>query len=130
MWAIFTGRAEGERVATILVVDDEFDLRFVLRILLEQRGFDVLEAPEGGAALQEIQRCKVPPDVVVTDLDMPGMDGRAFIQNLRADAATRTIPIVVWSGRPDPDLDADLILGKNTSAATLVDELARYTDVG
>lgn len=66
----------------------------------------------------------------MTDLDMPGMDGRAFIQHLRADEATTTMPIVVWSGRPDPDLDADLVLSKNTSASALVDELTRYTDVG
>lgn len=117
-------------MATVLVVDDEFDLRFVLRLLLEQRGFDVLEAPEGNAALEQIRRCEVLPAVVVTDLDMPGMDGRAFIDRLRADEATTRIPIVVWSGRPDPDLDADLVLGKSTSASTLVDEIARYTDAG
>lgn len=117
-------------MATVLVVDDEFDLRFVLRLLLEKRGFDVLEAPEGNAALEQMRACGVRPAVVVTDLDMPGMDGRAFIDRLRADDTTAAIPIVVWSGRPDPDLDADLVLGKNTSASALVDEITRYTDVG
>lgn len=117
-------------MATVLVVDDEFDLRFVLRLLLEKRGLDVLEAPEGGAALEQIRGCGVRPAVVVTDLDMPGMDGRELIDRLRADEATTTIPIVVWSGRPDTDLDVDLVLGKSTSASALVDEIARYTDGG
>lgn len=116
-------------VPTVLVVDDEFDLRYVLRIFLERRGFDVLEAHEGNAALEQLREASVCPDVIVTDLDMPGMDGRKLIRSLRDDETTMAIPIVVWSGRPDPDLDADLVLGKNTSASALVDELMRYADV-
>ena len=115
-------------MATILVVDDEFDLRFVLRMFLEKRGHQVIEAPEGGAALEHIRAATRFPDIVVTDLDMPGMDGRTFIRRLREDEATAAIPIVVWSGLPDADVDADLVLSKGTPASTLVDELSRYCD--
>ncbi|MEW6326430.1 MAG: response regulator [Thermodesulfobacteriota bacterium] len=65
----------------ILVVDDEADIRLLLRMELEGRGFTVLEAKNG---LEGIEKLKTEhPDLVIADLKMPGMDGLAMIQEMR-----------------------------------------------
>ena len=58
---------------TILVVDDESSMRFLLRMILESAGYEVVEAPHGAAALERAKES--PPDLVVTDLMMPVMNG-------------------------------------------------------
>ena len=92
--------AEGELLvpsSVILVVDDEPDLRFLLRRVLGGAGHDVQEAGDGADALTSIRRS--PPDLVVTDVMMPVMDGVELIRRLRDDPATKDIPIVAVSGR-------------------------------
>src|SRR4030042_1482748 len=65
----------------ILLVDDEADIRLLLRMELEERGFTVLEAENGP---EGIERFRVEhPDLVIADLKMPGMDGLAMIQEMR-----------------------------------------------
>lgn len=81
--------------ARVLVVDDEADLRFILRRCFDQAGYDVVEAGDGAAALRSVQQVR--PDLVVTDLVMPVMNGFELIQRLRADPVTAGIPIIVVS---------------------------------
>lgn len=96
---------------TILVVDDESNMRFLLRMILESAGYEVVEAPHGAAAFEQAKAS--PPDLVVTDLMMPVMTGRELIERLRADSVTADIPIVVLSASPKTTLDAvDAVLGK------------------
>lgn len=98
-------------VSTILVVDDESNMRFVMRLILEGAGYEVVEAPHGAAALEHVKRS--PPDLVVTDLMMPVMTGRELIERLRAEPETSAIPIVVVSANPSAVADvADAALGK------------------
>ena len=68
--------------ARILIVEDEAGARASLKQLLELQGFTVDAAPDGVAALEHIS--ELPPDVVVTDLDMPRMDGMQLLEKLRA----------------------------------------------
>ena len=84
-------------VARILVADDNSDMRAYLRRLLEGHGWQVELAPDGRAALEAIQR--VPPDLLLTDVMMPRMDGFALVRALRADEATRALPVVMLSAR-------------------------------
>jgi CheY-like chemotaxis protein len=93
-----------------LVVDDEPDLRFVLRWWLDRAGYDVSEARDGATALQAVRISR--PDLVVTDLTMPGMDGLELIQRLRRDPATAGIPIVVVSTNWETATDMDAALSK------------------
>lgn len=96
---------------TILVVDDESNIRFLIRMILEGAGYQVVEAPHGAAALKQAQES--PPDMVVTDLMMPVMTGRELIEQLRAGPKTADIPIVVISANPKSKLDsADVVLRK------------------
>lgn len=99
-------------LARVLVVDDEFDLRFVLRLTLEGRGHEVLEATDGEHALEQLATGHDLPHVIVTDLHMPAVDGRALVARLRSDATTASIPIVLWSSRPELDLPVDAVVTK------------------
>jgi CheY-like chemotaxis protein len=78
---------------TVLVVDDDPDMRFMLKLLLERGGYQVNEAADGLAALHSIKAQL--PDLVLTDLRMPMMDGAELIVRLRSDEATATMPIIL-----------------------------------
>ena len=97
-------------MAHILIVDDEPDIRFMMRLILELAGHQVTEAANGTAALDRI--LEQPPDLVVTDVMMPVMDGAEFMGRLRADPATSGIPILAVTGNPDRAGAADATLTK------------------
>ena len=78
---------------TVLVVDDDPDMRFMLKLLLERGGYQVTEAGDGLAALHAV-RARM-PDLVLTDLRMPMMDGAELIQRLRSDEETEGMPIIL-----------------------------------
>ncbi|AFY66493.1 signal transduction histidine kinase [Geitlerinema sp. PCC 7407] len=82
--------------ASILVVDDNSDMRDYLRHLLEQR-YSIRTAQDGIAALEMVrQSC---PDLVLTDVMMPRLDGFGLLRELRASPQTREIPIILLSAR-------------------------------
>jgi CheY-like chemotaxis protein len=68
-------------------------MRFMLRILLERGGYQVTEAGDGQAALLSIKATM--PDLVVTDMRMPRMDGGELMEKLRSDEATAGLPIIL-----------------------------------
>lgn len=86
-----------QQIARILVVDDEPPIRKFLRTSLSSQGYQVLEASDGGEALETIGRTAV--DIVVLDLGLPNMHGFEVIQRLRE--ARSHIPIIVLSSRAD-----------------------------
>jgi CheY-like chemotaxis protein len=97
-------------VSRILVVDDEPDLRFVLRRIFEGAGHEVADAGDGAQALECVRGSL--PDLVVTEMRMLVMDGRELIRRLRADAATAQIPILAVTGSGEPEGTADAMLAK------------------
>ena len=94
----------------ILIVDDEPDLRYLLRRVFERAGHVVTDAGHGEAALDVIQEAL--PDLVVTDMMMPVMDGAELIRRLRADPATAQIPILAVTGDAQLAVEADAVLSK------------------
>ncbi|NHC33777.1 response regulator [Scytonema millei VB511283] len=82
--------------ARILLVDDNADMRGYLKRLLSQR-WQVETAANGAISLAQIQQ--QPPDLVLTDVIMPEMDGLQLLQALRADPQTKSIPIILLSAR-------------------------------
>ncbi|KFU76541.1 response regulator [Amycolatopsis coloradensis] len=82
--------------ATVLVVDDEPQIVRALRINLSARGYKVITAHDGTAALKAVAETK--PDVVVLDLGLPDLDGTEVIAGLRG---WTTVPIIVLSARGD-----------------------------
>lgn len=80
---------------TILVVEDNPDAREMLSFLLGAEGFSVVTAKDGQQALDLVQ--SQPPDLVITDIHMPKLDGIEMIRRLREDLKLTTLPIVVMS---------------------------------
>ncbi|MDI6102704.1 response regulator [Actinoplanes sp. NEAU-A12] len=93
-----TGPApSGPDATRILVADDNSDMRAYLTRLLTGEGWRVETAADGEAALTAIRRGR--PDLLITDVMMPRLDGFALVRTLRADPATRSLPVVMLSAR-------------------------------
>ncbi|HEY65944.1 MAG TPA: response regulator [Caldilineae bacterium] len=84
---------------TILVVDDEPDVQQLLNLILTRAGYQVSTANDGIEALSEVGR--TPPDLILLDIMMPGMDGYEVLQRLRSDPATAHIPVIILSAKGD-----------------------------
>jgi len=93
---------------TILIAEDNPDIRNVLRLYLESEGFAVAEAEDGAAALELARRQM--PDLAILDVMMPRMDGYALTQALRSQSA---VPILILSAKGQ---DSEKILGLNLGA--------------
>jgi CheY-like chemotaxis protein len=105
----------------VLVVEDDQSLRVVIRMVLEQARYEVLEARHGAAAL-ELMESEM-PDVVVADMRMPLMNGVELIGRLRSSPATASVPIVLLSGLlPDPEVTklANAVVAKPFEPADLL----------
>jgi type II secretory ATPase GspE/PulE/Tfp pilus assembly ATPase PilB-like protein/CheY-like chemotaxis protein len=92
------GRGQG---ACVLLVEDEEQLRRVMKDLLQREGYRVAEARDGIQALDEVDRFA--PDVIILDLNLPGLDGYGVLQQLRSRPATREIPVMVLTAKGDED---------------------------
>jgi CheY-like chemotaxis protein len=96
-----TGTSRRDKQQTILLVEDEDQLRLVLRDLLEREGFTVVEAIDGVHALDAIDRDA--PDAIVLDLNLPRLDGYQVLNHIRARNATATIPVLVLTAHGDEE---------------------------
>jgi signal transduction histidine kinase/CheY-like chemotaxis protein len=80
----------------VLIVEDDLDLAHVLTAMLERNGVEVLHAADGGEAIRVSQRFV--PDLVVLDLELPGVDGFAVVEWMRRHDRLRHAPLVVYTG--------------------------------
>ncbi len=92
------GKGQG---ACVLLVEDEEQLRRVMKDLLQREGYTVAEARDGIQALDEVDRHA--PDVIILDLNLPGLDGYGVLAQLRSRPATREIPVMVLTAKGDED---------------------------
>ncbi|MCZ6918708.1 MAG: ATPase, T2SS/T4P/T4SS family [Gemmatimonadetes bacterium] len=118
------GLADGADGSRVLLVDDEDQLRRVMRDLLEREGYEVFEASDGAEALEQVDVHA--PDILVLDLNLPGLDGYGVISQLRSRPATENLPIIVLTARGDEEnevrvfeLGADDFLSKPFRARAL-----------
>jgi type II secretory ATPase GspE/PulE/Tfp pilus assembly ATPase PilB-like protein/CheY-like chemotaxis protein len=93
-----SGRGAG---TCVLLVEDEDQLRRVMKDLLERDGYTVAEARDGVQALDQVDRFA--PDVIILDLNLPGLDGYSVLTQLRSRPATRGIPVMVLTAKGDED---------------------------
>jgi CheY-like chemotaxis protein len=115
----------------VLIVDDAPDIRQIHTRFLHCSGMEVFTAENGTRALDAARRGV--PDVIVTDVDMPVMDGLALCRQLRADAATRDIVVVVTAGSSDQaeaaiDAGCDAVLAKPCSQRLLLATIRRLLE--
>jgi DNA-binding response OmpR family regulator len=118
---------------SILVVDDETDIRNWLATILARQGFSITEAQDGKQALECIEaQC---PDLILLDLSMPNLDGWDVIPILKQSPQTACIPIIVLTSKPlGSTQDETRLMGmgiqqimtKPVQVETLVREVRRY----
>lgn len=111
---------------TVLVVDDEPVLREIVREILHEEGYGVIEAADGRVMLEIMESAR--PDLVLMDVMMPGVDGREAYQQLRLRPEHRDIPVVMMSAgvrpvRLDPSIAG--FMAKPFDLTQLVELVAR-----
>ena len=114
----------------VLVIDDDSDIRDELAELLRDEGYEVVTAADGREALRALHR-DLRPGLILLDLGMPVMDGRAFSAELRRDPDLRDTPVVLLSGQGDARetaarLEARACLVKPVPYPTLLGTVERF----
>lgn len=119
-------------VPLVLVVDDSITVRRVTQRLLQREGYRVVMAADGLQALERLQVER--PAVVLSDIEMPRMDGFDLVRNIRADARLADLPVIMITSRIAEkhreharELGVDHYLGKPYSEDELLVLVARYT---
>ena len=107
----------------ILVIDDDARDRGLLVAVLEERGYEVILADNGLAGLTLCHRRT--PDAVVLDLNMPGIDGRSILQNLRI--LHPTLPVVVFSGLKTDEIEQEML---NQGATACIQKAFSFDQLG
>jgi CheY-like chemotaxis protein len=117
--------------ATILLIEDNAQNRYLTRFLLEQRGHRIHQAETGPLGLQLAARVR--PDLILLDIQLPGMDGHAVARALKSDPQLKSIPIVaVTSYAMAGDREMCLAAGaegyieKPINPESFVDEVERF----
>lgn len=105
-------------MARIMTVDDEPDVRFVIREILEKDGHKVIEAGSGRECLQKLREEK--PDLILLDVMMPGMDGWETLEKIRSDEAMKSIPVAMVTVKS--------ILSEKLERGESMKELADYIE--
>ena len=116
----------------VMVVDDSLTVRKITSRMLTREGYEVATAKDGVDALQQLQDVK--PDCILLDVEMPRMDGFEFARNVRADAGTRAIPIIMITSRTADkhrnhalDIGVNEYMGKPYQEDQLLALVRRYT---
>jgi DNA-binding NtrC family response regulator len=94
---------------TILIVDDIFENLYLLRVILEEAGFDVIEANDGKEGLKKLYENST-VDLIISDILMPVMDGYMFCQACKKDELLKNIPFVFYTSTYTEKLDEDFAL--------------------
>ena len=118
--------------ALVMVVDDSMTVRKITSRMLTREGYEVATAKDGVDALQQLQDIR--PHCILLDVEMPRMDGFEFARNVRADAQTRSIPIIMITSRTADkhrnhalDLGVNEYMGKPYQEEQLLALIKRYT---
>ncbi|QEL13694.1 hybrid sensor histidine kinase/response regulator [Limnoglobus roseus] len=119
---------------TVLLVDDSPSVRRVLTNLVERQGWKAIAAKDGTEALEILQRGQALPDVVLSDIEMPRMDGYELLGSLRNQAAFKKLPVVMITSRATEkhrrkamDLGASAYVTKPYQDESLIDVIRQLT---
>jgi DNA-binding response OmpR family regulator len=101
-------------VTRVLVIDDSELIREAATIALQLAGWDPAVAPDGEAGVRAA--ASQPPDGVLLDVEMPGIDGVETLRRLRADPRTADVPVAFLTARGDDPGERDALLGAGADA--------------
>jgi two-component system chemotaxis response regulator CheY len=90
---------------TILVVDDSNSLRQVMAMTLRSQGYEVVEGSDGKEGLKQLDGRKI--HLIVSDLNMPNMDGMTFVKEVKKLAAYKFVPIIMLTTESDEKIKAE-----------------------
>ncbi|HUI29099.1 MAG TPA: response regulator [Candidatus Acidoferrales bacterium] len=97
----------------VLIVDDSESIRKFLVFAIRAQGFNVIAARDGMEALEKLSKTKV--DLIITDLNMPNMDGFEFLKAVREDREYRETPVIILSSLTnEQDIETGMKLGANS----------------
>lgn len=97
----------------VMIVDDSATVRKFVSFSLKMKGYDVIVAEDGIDALEKMPQTGV--DLIITDLNMPNMDGYTLIKNIRDIDGFKTIPIIILSSESgEDDIERGKALGANS----------------
>ena len=114
----------GQSPHTLLLVEDAASVRKLLATILTLNNFDVIEAVNGEEALKKLAGKQ--PDLILSDILMPIMDGRELLKRLKAQGFLETIPVVMLSADSDAKLERELI---GLGAAKLLNKLGSHAEL-
>lgn len=98
----------------ILIVDDSRTVRNLVAFIMKKEGFRVTQAEDGLDGLEKLYSAEEPVDLIISDINMPRMDGFTFIKNVREQEAYRDLPIVILSTEgQEKDIQQGIQLGAN-----------------
>jgi len=117
----------------ILVVDDDLDLVYMVKAVLEKNGYEVMTAYDGYQALKLIKTNV--PDLMIVDLTMPEIDGWRLSMKVRQDERCKNIPIIVLSGllteeesQPGPNEPYNILMSKPFDMLKLANRVKELLD--
>ncbi|UBH26359.1 response regulator [Aeromonas enteropelogenes] len=87
---------------TVLVVDDSASIRATITMTLENAGFSVLEADDGHEAMARLEQQRV--HLIISDLNMPGMDGMTLLRQVKAQETTCYLPFIMLTTENSPQI--------------------------
>jgi len=91
-------------MTTILIVDDSIAIRNMLKATLEPMGYKVIEAPGGRSGLEKVRQDAV--DLIISDQNMPGLDGLGMVRAIREGMVNQSVPILVLTTETSDEMKA------------------------
>ena len=113
----------------ILVVDDDMDILFVIRVLLERHGFLVEQENHGERVISKVK--KFEPGLILLDINLPGINGDEICEELKSNSSTKHIPIILFSAAMDlkskyGHCEVDDFIEKPFEPKELVQTISKY----
>lgn len=91
----------------VLIVEDEFEIGESVKSILEEEGYEAFLASDGKEAIELLKKIPI-PQIILTDVMMPKMDGYQFLENLRNDESYKKIPVIFMSAGNPRELESRL----------------------
>ncbi|MFT8419934.1 MAG: response regulator [Gluconacetobacter sp.] len=95
-----------KKILRVLTIDDSRTMQGMLRKALEEAGYDVIQGGDGVEGIEVLESADPPPNVIITDINMPRMDGFGVIEAVRKMPAFKHLPVIVLTTESDPEKKA------------------------